>query len=66
MGFSPALNADSKKSIPSSAGVLGVFGVFGVVGDDPALLPREEDLVVLGIFKEPFNFFAALGMAGRV
>ena len=60
------MNADSKKSIPSSAGVLGVFGVFGVVGDDPALLPREEDLVVLGIFKEPFNFFAALGMAGRV
>ena len=33
MGASPCLIADSKKSIPSSAGVLGVLVI---VGDEPA------------------------------
>jgi hypothetical protein len=33
MGASPYLIADSKKSIPSSA---GVFGVLAMVGDEPA------------------------------
>ena len=41
MGASPCLIADSKKSIPSSAGVLGVLAI---VGDEPADVAGEMRL----------------------
>ena len=51
MSSSPCRNADSKKSIASSAGVLGVFGVLGEVDvelDGPWMLFFGIDTVCLG------------------
>jgi hypothetical protein len=51
MGASPCLIADSKKSIPSSAGVLGVLAS---VGDEPADVAGEMRL----------SFWMAVSMVG--
>ena len=63
MGASPCLIADSKKSIPSSA---GVFGVLVLVGDEPADEPGVTCLLLWVFMVGRRNELATLEVADLI